>query len=259
MTNQQYLKVATAAANAGGKIFKQYFGKAIGIEAKNQNPNDLVTDVDKNIEKLIRSQIRKYFPTHKIIGEEFKADKINKNDLIWIIDPIDGTTNYIYGIPFCCISIALWDKNGPLVAVVYSPILDKFYSAVRGQGAKLNGKKIRVSKTNKLIKAMGTIGWGKEMVEAKMIFSKLVMRCFKLRVFATGAWQICMTASSNVDFFASNRENIWDFAAAVLIVKEAGGKVTDLNGKNISLKTDSIIASNGKLHNQLLNKLKSPA
>src|SRR3989344_6018549 len=91
---------------------QQYLGKAIGIEAKNQNPNDLVTDVDKNIEKLIRSQIRKYFPTHKIIGEEFKADKINKNDLIWIIDPIDGTTNYIYGIPFCCISIALWDKNG---------------------------------------------------------------------------------------------------------------------------------------------------
>ncbi len=223
---------------------------------KNNNPGDLVTDLDKSIETLIRKLIRKNFPAHKIVGEEFTPDLLKKNDFVWTIDPIDGTTNYVQGIPFCCISIGLWDKQGPLAAVVFNPILKQTYTAIRGQGARLNEKKISVSKAKSLASAMGTIGWGKAKLEAKTIFGKIIGHCFKLRIFATGTWQICMVASGNTDFYASISENLWDFGAAVLFVKEAGGKVTDLQGKAINLKTRSIVASNGKIHNELIRTVR---
>ncbi len=257
MTNQDYLKVAVAAANQSAKLFKTNFGNAGLVELKNNNPGDLVTNVDKKIEKLIRSIVKKNFPAHKIIGEEFEKDIVDKNDFVWVIDPIDGTTNYVYGIPFCCISIGLWDNKGPLVAVVNNPILKQVYTAVRGQGIKLNGKKTQVGNGATIKTAIGTVGWGKVRNEGQIIFSELIKDCFKIRVFASGTWQICMVASGNSDFYASMQENAWDFGAAVLMVTEAGGKVTDLKGRDINLKTRNLIASNGKVHDELVGRLKN--
>jgi fructose-1,6-bisphosphatase/inositol monophosphatase family enzyme len=149
MTSQeQYLKIAVDAAKKAGTTFKKNFGKPKDVQMKNNDFRNLVTEVDKAIENQIRKTIVSKFPTHKIIGEEYSKDEVGKNDLVWIIDPIDGTTNYIQGLPFCCVSIALWDNKGPLVAALFNPILNQLFTASRGHGAKLNSRPIKVSKEN---------------------------------------------------------------------------------------------------------------
>ncbi len=250
--SEHYLDIALKAAKNHGPLFKKHFGRVKNVETKNGDASDLVTAIDKQIENQIRALILKNFPEHKIIGEEFSKDAVGKNDMVWIIDPIDGTTNFIYGIPFCCISIALWDKKGPLVGVVYNPVFNQIYSAVRGQGTKLNGKKVTVSKADKLSTSLGSLGWAKQRKAIIQLFPKIINHCFKLRVFAACAWQICMVAGGNADFYVSLKDSIWDFGAASLIVTEAGGKFTDVAGKKLSLKTTSALATNDKIHKELL-------
>jgi myo-inositol-1(or 4)-monophosphatase len=256
MTSQeQYLKVAVDAAKKAGVAFTKNFGKPKNVQMKNNDFHNLVTEVDQAIENQIRKTIIKKFPTHKIIGEEYSKDVVGKKDLVWIIDPIDGTTNYIQGLPLCCISIALWDNKGPLVAALYSPILNQLFTASRGKGAKLNSKPISVSKENRLPHALGGIGW-MNAEQGIGLFSIMAKNCRKLRVLATSALQVCLVASGSFDFYVTDNVNIWDFAAAVLVLAEAGGKTTDIYGKPVNIKTHKIVATNGKLQSQILNKLK---
>lgn len=169
-SQQQYLKVAIAAAKDSGKIFKKYFGHPQHIKTKNGNPRDLVTDVDLAIEKQFRELINKKYPGHLVLGEEFGAPKtIANNKLIWIIDPIDGTTNFTQGVPLCCISIALWDKNGPLVGVVYNPITNNLFSASKNRGAFKNGKRIHTSSVPAANKTYGAVGWGRRFLLEKKL------------------------------------------------------------------------------------------
>jgi len=253
---EQYLKVAIKAAHDSSKIFKQYFGKPNTISKKQGNWRELVTEIDFKIEKNIRAILSKNFPSHKIIGEEMGVDKnITKTNLIWIIDPIDGTTNFIKGIPLCCISIALWDGKGPLMAVVYNPIVNELFTAARGQGAFMNGKKISVSKTNSTKESFGALGWGRDINIAKKIFRKVISHFEKLRTLGSGTTELCYTALGRFDFLIHAKLSIWDFAAAVLIVEEAGGKVTDFKNKPVNLNTTALVASNKILHSQILKKL----
>src|SRR3989338_560179 len=138
MSNQDYLKVAIQAAKEAAPTFIKYFGKAGKAKIKNDNPRDLVTQADLQIERMIRKNILKAFPNSKIIGEEFAHSKLKEKDIVWIIDPIDGTTNFIQGLPNCGISIALWRGQNPQVGVVYNPITKELFTAQKGQGAKLN-------------------------------------------------------------------------------------------------------------------------
>ncbi|MDR3643063.1 MAG: inositol monophosphatase family protein [Candidatus Doudnabacteria bacterium] len=256
MTQQeQYLKAAVDAAKKAGITFKKNFGKPKNVQMKNDDFRNLVTEVDKGIENQIRKTIVKKFPAHKIIGEEYSKDETGKNDLVWIIDPIDGTTNYIQGIPFCCISIALWDNKGPLVAALYNPILNQLFTASRGGGAKLNSRPIKVSKEYRLLHALGGVGWMNAQ-QGIGLFSIMAKNCRKLRVLASHALQICLVASGNYDFFVTDNVNIWDFAAAILVLTEAGGKVTDMDGGEVSLLTKKMITTNGKLQTQIIAKLK---
>lgn len=255
-THEKYLRTAVLAAKKSGPIFKKYFGRATGIEMKNNDFRDLVTAIDKKIELRIRKAILKNFPTHKIIGEEFAKDDVLKNDLVWIIDPIDGTTNYIQGLPLACICIALWDKQGPLAAVVYNPVANQLFSALRGHGAFLNGKKIRASKEKNLKYALGGVGWLKVEKGIKL-FNLMAKHCRKLRILASSAWQICLVGGANYDFQISYKIKIWDYAAAMLVAQEAGGLVTDWKGRPVTLKTRSIVASNGKVHPQIISLLKN--
>lgn len=256
MANQQtFLNAAVAAARQSGKVFQKYFGRPTSVKNKNNDPRDLVTEVDRRIEKLIRMRLKKKFPGHKIIGEEFSKDAVGKTDMVWIIDPIDGTTNYIQGLPICCISLALWDKRGPLVAVLYNPILKQMYSAARNRGARLNGKIIRATKKKNLDGAFGGIGWLK-VEKGLKLFNLIAKHCRKLRVLASSAWQIGLVGSGNYDFQISYDINVWDFGAGALIAQEAGGKITDWQGRPITLQTRSIVASNGKIHGQLIKILK---
>jgi myo-inositol-1(or 4)-monophosphatase len=251
MTNQDYLKVAISAAKQSGAIFKKYFGNAGKVSIKNGDPRNQVTKIDLKIEQLIRRNIISAFPVSKIIGEEYGSSKLKPNDIVWLIDPIDGTTNYIRGIPITCISIGVWDKNGPVVGVVYNPLLEQIYSAIRGKGAFLNGKKIKVSGISKINLASGAMGW-QNPNNGKQLFNKLITVCKKMRVLASSTWQTCLVASGQLDFYVTNDVHIWDVGAAMAILKEAGGAFTSIKGQALSLELSNIVASNGKIHSQLL-------
>ncbi len=251
--NQQYLKVAVGAAKKAAPLFKKYFGKPKTVLQKNGNPRDLVTEIDGQIERIIKKTIHQTFPGHAIMGEEYGLQGKNKN-FRWFIDPIDGTGNYIQGLALCCISIGLWDEKGPLVSVVFEPVNNLFYTAVRGKGAFLNGGKLKISKTKKLISAVGGIGW----LEAKngiKLFSRVVKKCRKVRALASSTLQICFVAQGILDFYVTADIHSWDFAAAILFVTEAGGRISQIDGKKISKNSLSIIASNGKIHNELISIL----
>ena len=252
MINQDYLKVGTGAAKQSAKIFNKFFGKPKNISSKSQDPRNLVTEVDLDIETQIRKYILKRFPTHKFIGEEFGTETLEKNDFVWIIDPIDGTTNYIQGFPVCCISIALWDKHGPLVGVVYNPILKQLFTAIRGQGAFLNGKKIKTSSVKLLQQSYGGYGWSRNVDKASKNFPILVKTLNKIRTIGSCTLELCLVAMGVYDFYVQAQINVWDFAAAVLILTEAGGKATDWTGKKIGMETVTLTASNPYIHNQLL-------
>jgi fructose-1,6-bisphosphatase/inositol monophosphatase family enzyme len=256
-TNEKYLKVAMKAAKDSGKIFKQYFGKPKNVSIKNGDPRNLVTEIDVKIEKRIRQAIAKHFSQDKIIGEEMGTGKnISKQDKVWIIDPIDGTTNFIRGIPLVCISIGVWDGQGPLMGVVYNPIINQMYTAVRGKGAFLNGKQISVSKVPNLAAATGGIGW-LSPENGKKIFNSTIAATRKLRILATSAWQTCMVASGHLDYYATRDVHIWDVAGPIAILKEAGGISTDFKNKSLKLDLLEIVASNKKLHAELIKKIYS--
>jgi len=255
--NDQYLKVAIKAATYCGKIFKTFFGQAKHITNKGGNPRDFLTEVDVRLEKHIRGEISANFPSHKIIGEEMGSDIVGKKDLFWIIDPIDGTTNFIHGIPICCISLALWDNNGPLIAVVFNPITDELYTATRGKGAKLNGKKITVSKTSELSNGYGAVGWGRDVKMGTKIFPFMVEISNKVRILGSCALELCLLASGHIDHYVHGSMKIWDAAAGMLIATEAGGKFTDWQGKKPTLEIKQFLAGNNKIHKELLVKFKN--
>ncbi|MCL5666318.1 MAG: inositol monophosphatase [Patescibacteria group bacterium] len=251
-TNDQYLKTALQAAKQAGEIFKASFGRPRQVKNKNNNPRDLVTEADLKIEKLIRSIVGRRFPAHKIIGEEFGAAEINKSDLVWIVDPIDGTTNFIQGIPFCCISIALWDSKGPLAGVVYNPITNTLYHAAKGKGAYCNNKLIHVSKTNSVKDSYSAVSWGRTWQMGRKIMPFFIRNMRKVRTFGSVALETCYVAQGSFDSFIQGRLSIWDVAAAALILAEAGGRATDWQGKAVSRQVKNLVASNGRLHKELL-------
>lgn len=257
MTNeQQYLNLAVNFAKNASIIFKKYFGKPKNIKIKDGDPRNLVTEIDKKIETEFRKLISKEFPNHKVIGEEFGITKTSNQDLVWIIDPIDGTTNYIQGLPICCISIGLWQNNQPLVAVVYNPILEQLFTAIKGQGSYLNGQKIKVSNKSSVNLTYGGFGWGKNIKKAQINFPKLIPLLHKVRTLGSATYEMCYTALGVYDFHIQNEINIWDFAASALIVTEAGGEVSELDGKKLSMESKSFLASNKKIHKILIADLK---
>ncbi len=251
---QQYLFLAVTVAKANGGVFKKYFGHVGQVMIKNNDPRNLVTKVDRQIETNIRAEILKKFPDAKIIGEEFGGCTLAKNDIVWIIDPIDGTTNYIRGIPLCCISIGVWDSKGPLLGVVYNPVTEQIYTALRGKSAFLNGKRIKVSNISKLSEASGGIGW-LNPTDGKKMFNSIIDDARKVRVLATSSWQTCLVASGQFDYYTTKYVNIWDVAGPLAILKEAGGKFTDFKGNILKINLKEIIASNGKIQSELVKKL----
>jgi myo-inositol-1(or 4)-monophosphatase len=252
---RKYLDLAIKMAKSNGKTFRDNFGHASGIKKKNNDYRNLVTDTDGKIEKSIKTAIFKKFPNHNCLGEESGWSKKTINNYTWIIDPIDGTTNYIQGLPLCCISIALWDEKGPVLGVVYNPLSESLYYSLRARGAFLNNKKINCSKISELKNAFGVFGWH-DPEDGIKIYAKLVRNARKLRVLATSVLTSTFIAEGVLDFYAVKKIKIWDFAAGAAIVTEAGGKITDFQGRPFTINSQSAIVSNGKIHNQLIKILK---
>jgi myo-inositol-1(or 4)-monophosphatase len=184
--------------------------------------------------------------------------EISKGQLIWLIDPIDGTNNFAQGIPLACISVGLWDHKGPLVALVYNPITESIYTAKRGKGARLNGNLISVSKTREPMEALGGVGWTRSNNKAQRakLFKVGVEKFGKARALGTTTLQMCFVADGKMDFYFGTGMYIWDIAAAALIVQEAGGRVTDMQGKPLSLASRSVISSNPSLHGYIVKNLR---
>lgn len=255
---EQYLKVAVDAAIAAGKLLCKRIDSVAWIEHKGDI--NLVTEMDVKSEELIKNKIRAAFPDHQIMAEESDIPK-QEAEHRWIIDPLDGTTNYAHGFPIFCVSIALEIKGVIEVGAVYDPSRDELFSSVRGGGAFLNGKKIGVSKTASLNESLLATGFPYDLRESKANnldhWNKMLIKAQAVRRAGSAALDMCYAACGRFDGFWELKLFPWDVAAGSLIVAEAGGKVTDFGGEPFSVYAKEVLASNGKIHQAMVDILKT--
>ncbi|MBX6394913.1 MAG: inositol monophosphatase [Alicyclobacillaceae bacterium] len=262
---QQVLVVAEQAARAAGAVMKEHSGRPEKIDAKS-HPRDLVTEVDRRCERLISETIASSFPEDFILGEETVAGHggtgavLNAgHEHLWVVDPLDGTTNFISDIPFYCVSIAYAYRGILQAGVVYHPHLDELFVAVRGRGAFLNGRAIRVSATASLSESILATGFPSGE-QARDINTRGLMRliplCRNVRTMGSAALHLAYVACGRLTGFWETHLNPWDLAAGALLVEEAGGRVTDTIGRPYHLPVSHVAASNGRIHQELLTQLR---
>ena len=257
MENQQLLAFAEDVARNAGDILRRSFGLQQKIRFKGEI--DLVTEVDKESENYILGRIRNTFPDHGILSEE-SSEQVSPSPYRWIIDPLDGTTNYAHGYPCFCVSICV-ERDGELVVgAVYDPLLDEMYTAAVGAGAFRNGQPICVSEIEELRKALLATGFAYDVnVSADNnfdYFKAFVLTGQAIRRDGSAALDLCYVASGRFDGFWELKLKAWDTAAGCLIVREAGGVITRLDGGAYDIQHPGILASNGKIHAQMIEVLR---
>lgn len=257
------LNVAQRAARKAGTILRRALEDVDTLPVEQKGSNDFVTEVDRASEKAIISVLRKYYPDHSILAEEsgLIEGKGADADWQWVIDPLDGTTNFIHGFPQFCISIALKHKGRLEHAFIYDPIREEEFSASRGRGAALNGRRIRVGKLRGLSGSL--IGTGFPFRKEQMPYLDNYMGMFRdltqvttgLRRPGSAALDLAWLAAGRTDGFFEFGLSEWDMAAGVLLIKEAGGLVSDFKGDNNHLKNGTIVAGNPKVFKALLQTI----
>ena len=256
------LKVAVEAAVEAGKFLKYNVGKVKQIERKKGEETNLVTEIDKRSEALIIDIIHKHYPAHAILGEE-SGSHDSQSDVRWIIDPLDGTTNYTHGLPIFSVTIGV-EHNGDIVAgVIYNPMTEELFTAEKGHGAYLNNKKIQVSKHSKLIESLIVTGFPYNVKEnpnhVVEHFVHFLPRAQAVRRLGSAALDLAYVACGRMDGFWEVFLNPWDKAAGILLVREAGGKVTTFSGEEQDVVySPNTLATNGLLHMQMLEVLQNP-
>jgi myo-inositol-1(or 4)-monophosphatase len=249
-----YLDVARKSALKAGGLLKGYLGKVAKVEYKAKN--SLVTEADRLAEDLIIKTIKERYPAHGIFAEESGIDRQGSNYL-WIIDPLDGTTNFTHTYPFYSVSIALEIDGEVKIGVIYDPTKDEMFIGERGRGARMNDQKIVVSDALKLEESnlcTGFIHTADWMVEENLRhFGHFIRRARAVRRDGSAALDLCYVACGRYDGFWELGLNPWDTAAGYLIVEEAGGKVTKFGGDEYSISDQEIIASNGKIHDEMID------
>lgn len=248
-----YKQTLIDATNAGANELKRFFHGKFSISHK-EGINNLVTEADHASDKAIREVIKKAFPEHGIVSEE-SDEKISESEYRWIIDPIDGTVNFANGIPICCVSIGLEYKGTMLMGAVYNPNMNEFYFAEKNKGATLNDEKISVSSKTEVATSCLVTGFPYTYLDHAngplQVFSKLIKKGIPVRRLGSAAIDLCWVAAGRFDGFYEHELHAWDSAAGFLIVEEAGGKVTNLKGETYSPFQPGIIATNGKIHDEL--------
>lgn len=242
------------ATRAGAEQLVHFYDKEYTVSHK-EGVNNLVTEADHASEKAIINTIKQNFPTHFILSEE-TGELAQDSEYKWIIDPIDGTINFSKGIPICCVSIAV-EKNGQMIlGAVYSPFLNEFFFAERGQGATLNDKKIQVSNQTQVIKSCLVTGFPYTYLDMEngplQVFERLIRKGVPVRRLGSAALDLCWVAAGRFDGFYEHKLQAWDSAAGFLIVEEAGGKVTDFENEYYSPYQPHLVATNGMIHNELI-------
>jgi len=247
-------QLAIKAAKDVGKLLMNNFGKARKVRKKAKN--SLVSDVDLKAEKIIENLIKKHFPNDSILSEE-EASITKKSGYKWVIDPLDGTHNYLRNLPYFGVSIALEHKKEVILGVINLPFFNELYTAEKGRGAFMNNKRIRVSNRS-LANAYINYdsNFHKESDRKTNIFSKLARETFQIRITGCAVINQTSVANGNLDAHIAFGTNPWDIAAGFLLVREAGGKVTGINNEYISHYAKDFVASNGKLHDGILRLIK---
>ena len=241
-------------AREAGALLLQYFHRRVAVEYKGEA--DLVTIADRKSEALIRERVSGRWPAHDIFGEE-EGFKDTGSDYRWYVDPLDGTTNFAHSFPVFCVSMALEYKGTRIVGVVYDPTRDELFTAEQGSGAYLNGQRIQVSSVANLTECLVATGFPSRKRHQNpniYFYHQITMRTHGVRRAGSAALDLCYVACGRFDGFWEFNLNPWDTAAGVLLVEEAGGRVSDFSGAPFQLNSHETVASNGLIHGALLEE-----
>jgi myo-inositol-1(or 4)-monophosphatase len=253
------LNFAIQTARDAGRILIEYFGRAINVS--NKGDIDLVTEADLAAEKLILERIQTHHPRHSILAEEsgsWIAAGQPDSEWKWLVDPLDGTTNYAHGYPCFCVSIALEHKGQLVIGAIYDPVRDELFSAERGQGATLNGRRIRVSDVSELNSALVCTGFPydvRDRGDFARHFTNFIMHAQGVRRDGSAALDLASVACGRFDAFFEEGLRPWDVAAGALIVEEAGGSVSRYDGTSLDIYRPPILCSNGLVHEEMMRVL----
>ncbi len=252
----EFLSVAEKAARDAGRMLKRRMSDKREISFK--GAVDLVTNFDKRAQKIIFSRLSTAFPDHGFLAEEgLRREK--KGDFLWIIDPLDGTTNYAHRFPVFCVSIALEFRGRIVLGLVYDPMREEFFWAIETRGAYLNGREIRVSPVDDLNQSLLATGFPYDVRESQVNnvdhFNRFLVRAQALRRCGSAALDLCYVACGRFDGFWELKLKPWDVAAGALIVKEAGGRLSDFSGAEFSHLSPETLASNGLIHEAMIKVL----
>lgn len=260
--SKSFTAVAINAASKAGEWIKSKQGAYQNLDMKSSS-KDLVTEIDKGSETLIKNLLHTHFPQHEIWGEEgigddnpLSLDDIRDEEYAWIVDPIDGTTNFVHGFPFYSVSIALAYRGEIIVGVIYDPSQDEMFVAEKGKGAYLRGKPMVVSNERSLEESL--IGSGFSNTPGSMelnlqAMTELLPKVRNIRTTGSAALHLAYVAAGRISGFCELGLNPWDVAAGALLVQESGGKVTDVKGTPYGIDVCDIVATNGHIHRELLD------
>jgi myo-inositol-1(or 4)-monophosphatase len=254
MKFSSFTNIALAAAQKGAEVLLKHYNGKLNVEYKREI--EPVTQADKGSQKAIIKVIKDAFPHHGVLAEEDGVNEVDK-DYCWIIDPLDGTVNFVHGLPMFAVSIGLKYKNEIITGVVYSPIINEVFIAEKGKGAWLNGKKIKVSTIKDNIRALGVTGFPCSIKENnnKILknFESIIVKIQGVRRLGSAALDLAYVACGRFEFFWEQDLKAWDVSAGILLVKEAGGIVSDYSGNRDCLFKSTMLASNSlKTHKEIL-------
>ncbi|HMS82924.1 MAG TPA: inositol monophosphatase family protein [Nitrospira sp.] len=251
------LQTAIEAGQAAGALLRRYAGTGFLIEYK--TPINLVTDADRAAEQCVIDHLKTRFPDHHVLAEEGGRIDKGQSPYRWIIDPLDGTTNFAHGYPAYCVSIGLEYEGRCILGVVFDPTRNDLFTAFEHRGAHLNGRPIHVTETQTLDSSLLVTGFAYDIRETKRNnldhFAKFALKVQGLRRTGSAALDLCYVAAGRFDGFWEVRLNPWDMAAGSVIAREAGGRLTDFNGNDLSIYGQELVASNGHIHEAMLTVL----
>lgn len=256
------LDVAITAATEAGRFLTESIGKVRSIETKKGNVRDLVSEIDKASEAKIIDIIKSRYPDHAILAEESGGSE-RSVEYKWVIDPLDGTVNFLHGVPVFCVTIAVEHRGEIIAGVTYDPNLGELFTAEKGSGAYVNGKRLSVSATGELINSLLVTGFPYDVARnpdhAVERFVSFLMEGRGVRRLGSAALDLAYTAAGRFDGYWEVSLNPWDMAAGILFVNEAGGRATDFAGAPSSIYKKQIVASNGTIHEAMLRVLQKAA
>ncbi len=251
-------ELAILLVTEAGKVLKANIGKITADDVEDKRPFDYVTEIDRQCEALIIKSIKKYFPDHEILAEESGKSK-QKNGYRWIIDPLDGTTNFIHGNPHNAISIALEKDGAIILGVIYDPYRDELFYAERGEGTYFNNRLIHVSKQTNINHCLIATGFpfkNRELLgQYWSVLSEVFMSVSGIRRTGSAALDLAYVACGRFDGFWELKLSPWDIAAGTILIEEAGGKITDFEGNDNHIWTGNVIATNGIIHEFILSSV----